>query len=837
LNSKSNSESSPRFRWASLERRDWYAIAMAAVLYLCGFGVGIAADPQSKSPQKSGDKKPLVVCAVPDGMPRTGKADDGSPQGLDIAVARLTAAELGRPLEIHWCASAACSWKCIHEKRCDVVIGQPHGSGPAREIAWTIPYSGSRFGLVVHEKTKGVRSLSDLTGKRVGVVAGSVALASREHTAVEFTTREALLDEFVAKKLDGAFVDDDFAAWYLHGHPKLPLERVAEYVPRERWNMAFAVRSGDAALLKEVNRALTSAVLNGDVSKAFSDQGVAYRAPFSNSEGKPLAIDSWKRIREHGELVVSMDPANLPYSSATEDQPGCDVELARALARELGVKLKIDWIDIHRKTAIGQLLDGACDVAFGSAIEPRAMDDEEEIGERVIYSRPYYGTGYFLVTRKGAPQAKSLEDLKGDKSRRLGAEAGSVADYELRQRGYLRRLFRTQLSVLKSLNDGGIDYAYLWANAGWTLHTSPEFEVEFAAGYVPEDHWNIAVAMRRGDDELKRRVDKALEKLIDDKVVERALTDYHVSWFPPFEVAPKVAGTLRVPSVAGESQPHDEDGTRSVPATNDTIIVRHAPPDRGLEPQMQRRERSKKRYTALERIRSAGVIVVGLDQNSLPFSAAHPEPAGLDYEIASLLAEKLHVSFSIYWGYSSHDSYPSKLATKELCDVMLGVMPDDRFGKRVSFSKPYYFSDYRFVVASGVADRSKEAPPAVERGLALRGIRERQVREYASLDKILEAVVDGKEQGGYVSAARGSWLAATRWPGKLEFVRQDADAVDRFPICAAVRKSDEDLKVALEQAFVELAESGKLAEVFARWHIPYDAPKHAPPESRGGDGK
>ncbi len=807
------------------------ALFAATAVLLVGFGIVQSADPSEKV---AADQKPLVVCAVPDAMPRTGKSDDGSPQGLDIAVARLVAAELGRPLEVHWCASAACSWKCVHEKRCDVVIGQPHGSGPAREIAWSIPYSGSRFGLVVHQETTGIRGLGDLAGKRVGVVAGSVALASAGHTAVEFKSRESLLNEFVAKDLDAAVVDDDFAAWHLHEHPKLPLARVAEYVPRERWNMAFAVRSSDAALFKEVNRALTSVVLNGLVSKAFSDQGLAYRAPFSNSEGKPLAIDSWKKIREHGELVVSMDPANLPYSSAKDEQPGCDVLLARALARELGVKLRIDWIDIHRKTAIGQLLDGECDVAFGAAIEPRAMDDEEEIGERVIYSRPYYGTGYFLVTRKGDPTAKSLEEIKGDKSRRLGAEAGSVADYELRQRGFLRRLFRTQLSVLKSLNDGGIDYAYLWANVGWTLHTTPEFQAEIAEGYVPEDHWNIAVAMRRGDDELKRHIDEALEKLIDDKTVARALTDYHVPYFPPFDA--KVAGTLRVPSADGAQRA--EDGTRSVPTTTSTDgILSHPPPDRGMEPRMQRRERSKNRYTALERIRSAGMLVVGLDQNSLPFSAAHPKPAGLDYEIAGLLAERLKVSLRIYWGYSSHDSYPSKLATKELCDVMLGVMPDDRFGKRVSFTKPYYYSDYCFVVPAGAAEPGRDAPLAVEKGLALRGIRNRNVHEFSSLESILEVIVDGKEQRGYVSAPRGSWLTATRWPGKLEFVRNDSDAVDRFPICAAVRKSDDDLKAALETAFDELAESGQMAEVFARWHIRYDAPKKGTPESAGSNVK
>src|SRR5262249_17533361 len=203
-----------------------------------------------------------------------------------------------------------------------------------------------------------------------------------------------------------------------------------------------------------------------------------------------------------------------------------------------------------------------------SAVEPRAMDDEEEIGDRVIYSRPYYGTGYFLVTRRNGPKAESLADLKGEPSRRLGAEAGSVADYSLRQRGYLRRPFRTQLATPKSLSDGGIDYAYLWSNVGWTLHASPEFAVELVPDYVPEDHWNIAVAMRRGDEELKRHVDDALQKLIDEGVVERSLKSYHVPCLPPFAVDDPPAG-------ADAEEP-----------------IRHDPPERGLEPQMERRRRS-----------------------------------------------------------------------------------------------------------------------------------------------------------------------------------------------------------------------------------------------------
>lgn len=806
-------------------RHEARLVCLATAIILVGtLAIAHSAEPNAKAAATGNKKQPLVVCAVPNSMPHTGKAEDGSAQGLDVAVALLLAKELGREVEFHWCANAGCSWNCVREKRCDVVIGQPHGSGPAKEIAWSIPYSGSRFGLVVHEETKGIRSTSDLNGKRVGIVAGSVALAAQGHTAVQYKTREELLDKFVSDKLDAAFVDDDFAAWYLHKHAKLPLQRVAEYVPRERWNMGFAARIADKDLLKDINRALTNVLANGQVSKAFSDQGVSYRAPFTESEGKQVSVNSWKRIRETGEIVASMDPANLPYSAAKGERHGCDVELAQALAKELGVKLKIDWIDIQRKTAIGQLLDGECDLAFGAAIDPRAVDDEEDIGDRVVYSQPYYGTGYVLVTRKDGPTAKALEELKGDKSRRIGTEAGSVADYQLRQRGYLRRLFRTQLSVLKSLNDGGIDYAYLWANVGWTLHTSPDLGVELVPGYVPEDHWNIAVAMRKGDDELKRHVDAALQKLMDADAVSRVLTDYHVPYYPVFAIDKNA-----------DADGDDDAKAKTsvvVPAGADDGVIRHEPTNRGPEPKMERRQRSKERYGGLQRIQSAGVLVVGLDQNSFPFSAAHPEPAGLDYEIAGLLAEKLGVTLKIYWAYSSHDSYPSKLATKELCDVMLGVMPDDRFGKRVAFSEPYYFLDYRFVVANQSAAPTGDVPIAVERGLALRGTKGRQVHELSSLAAILEAVAKGNEAAGYVSAAQGQWLAEQRWPGKLTFVRNESEKADRFPICAAVRKTDSDLTTAIDSAFEELAESGKLESVFKRWHVPYEVPQKSEKTSR-----
>jgi polar amino acid transport system substrate-binding protein len=759
--------------------------------------------PQAGRAAEAGPK-PLVFCAEPSSLPRTGRAPDGSAQGLDTALAQLLGRSLGRNVEFHWCVNAACAWRCLRAGRCEVVLGQPHNAEGARDIAWSVPYAGSQFGLVVPQEAKGIQSLADLRGKRVGVVTGTVALSEQNHALAHFKTREELLDGLQKADLTAAFLDADFAAWYLHAHPKLNLRLVAEYVPREHWNMAVAVLAENAKLLVEINRVLAQLSESGELKKAYADLGVPYRPPFTDTARRTATTNTWKRIQDRGELVVSMDPANLPYSSAKDDRPGFDVELARALARELGVKLRLDWLNIQRETAMGKLLGRECDLVFGAAVDPNAVEDDDELAGKVIYLRPYYGTGYLLVERKQGPHCKSLAELKGPKSERLGTEAGSVADYRLRQRGHLRRLFRNQLAVLKALHDGDIDHAYLWANVGWTLHASPDFALEVVPGYVPEDHWDIAVAMRQEDSELKRHVDVAVAKMVKDGTVARALARYHVQHFPPFEEEKESGAKAEAP------------------------VIRHSATNRGLEPQMQGVQTSKHPYGGLGRVRSGGELVVGLDQNNLPFSTAHPKPAGLDYEIAGLLAEQLGLSLRVYWAYSAHDSYPSKLATKNLCDVILGVMPDDRFAKRVLYSKPYYFAAYQLVVRAGDTSPARleqlgDEPLAIERGVAVRGLQGREVRPYPSLEGILEAVVNSQAQAGYVISTRGQWLAERRWPGKLKFV-DGPTSLDRFAICAAVRKSEGDLKAALDRAFAELDRSGRLAPVFARWHIPYASP-------------
>ncbi|MDR3634583.1 MAG: transporter substrate-binding domain-containing protein, partial [Isosphaeraceae bacterium] len=755
------------------------------LLALCTTLPALAAEPPAKA---GGAPKVLTVCAIPASMPRMDKDADGAPRGLDVALAQRLGQALGRPVEFHWCANTDCAWHCLPAGRCDVVLGQPENSSPPHAAAWSVPYARSQFGLVVRRDGKRVRSFDDLRGKRVGIVTGTVAIAEKDHAVTRFKTRGELLDGFDKAGLEAAFLDADFAAWYLHGHEGLQLRLVPDFAPRERWNMALAVRPQDASLLVEINRSLAQLAESGALEKIYAEYGVPFRPPFAGETKRQPPPSTWRRIRERGELVVSFDPANLPYSSAKDDRPGCDVALARALAQRLGVKLRIQWLDVRRETAMGALLQGDGDLVMGTPVDPRAVEDDEELAAKVLYSRPYSATGYLLIHRKGESGPRSLADLLKDKALRVGTEAGSVADYSLRQRGHLRRLYRNQLATLKALTDRDIDYAYLWANAVWVLKNSPEFPLEVVPGYEPEDRWNVAVAMRRDDQELKEHVDEALQSLTADGTVAGTLAEFHVPDFAP--------------SVRGEPP------------------VKHPVIDRGREPQLQRVQTSKNPYTALARIRAAGELVVGLDQNNLPFSKAHPEPSGLDLEVARLLAEKLGVSLRVYWAYSTHDSYPSKLTSKQLCDVILGVAPDDRFSQRVLFSRPYYVARYEWVVRTGDGPPGDQDAVAVEEGVAVRGLRGRPTRAYPSTEAVLEAVATGRAKAGYVISTRGSWLAAKQWDGKLAFLPAQGSP-DAFPIGAAVRKSDRDLKEAIDRAWEELDRSGRLAEVFDRWHVRY----------------
>ena len=258
-----------------------------------------------------------------------------------------------------------------------------------------------------------------------------------------------------------------------------------------------------------------------------------------------------EEIEKKGVLTVCVDVRNLPYSNADPELPGLNVEIAHLLAEALGVELELHWLNSLRDSLLADMLRGHCDCVIGIPIEERAMSESIQLGKRVDFSKPYYGTGYVLVKRKNNQQSpKTLKDLK---SETIGAEGGSIASDVLRQQGYNRRVYGSQIAVLNALQKGQIAYGCVWANAGWLIEKGSRIqqaeqtgtaypELEIVEGYIPEPRfrWNVAIAFSKDTPERRTRAfQDAVNKIIEEKWSEEKLKElsekYHLPYFTPFQ--------------------------------------------------------------------------------------------------------------------------------------------------------------------------------------------------------------------------------------------------------------------------------------------------------------
>ena len=263
------------------------------------------------------------------------------------------------------------------------------------------------------------------------------------------------------------------------------------------------------------------------------------------------AVDALEEIRAKGVLTVCMDIRNLPYSNVDPELPGLYVEIAHLLAAELGVKLEFHWLSTLRDSLLADMIRGHCDCVIGVPIEERAMAEAIQLGENVDFSTPFYGTGYVLVKQKSNQASpKTLEDIKLET---IGTEAGSIASDVLRQTGYKRRVYRSQIAVLDALKKGQIAYGYVWSNIGWLIekgsriqqpeHTDTVYpELEIVKEYTPEARlrWNIAIAFGKDTSTREtRELQDVVNTIIEQKWSEEKLRElsekYYLPYFAPFQ--------------------------------------------------------------------------------------------------------------------------------------------------------------------------------------------------------------------------------------------------------------------------------------------------------------
>ena len=210
----------------------------------------------------------------------------------------------------------------------------------------------------------------------------------------------------------------------------------------------------------------------------------------------------------HGEIRrirVCADPSNLPFSSQRTDEPGFELEIARAIARALGAELSVHWFPTVREVlTLRQLYDGQCDLLMGVPLTERFTADKP----RLTFTAPYYAMRQVIVSPTlGA--ARSLDDLRG---KLVGVQAMTLSDQLVYERGYNRKVYLNPAELFTALLDSQVHAAVMESVfAGWFVRRNPGFHVA-AIGDRQRD-FEIGAAVRKTDTELKNAVDRAIQEL------------------------------------------------------------------------------------------------------------------------------------------------------------------------------------------------------------------------------------------------------------------------------------------------------------------------------------
>lgn len=175
--------------------------------------------------------------------------------------------------------------------------------------------------------------------------------------------------------------------------------------------------------------------------------GIALVAALSSAPGEAGSLDD---IIARGSVKIGVDLSVPPFGVTNEkgEPDGLDVEFAKLLAKDLGVKL--DLVQVTGQSRIPSLVTGKVDfvvASFGIYVE-RAKS--------IAFSNPYGGHQSVIVAPKGT-KIEKMSDLAG---KRVGVPRGTAHEKVLSEAGIKdMRLIRfdDDSSTLNALVSGQVD--------------------------------------------------------------------------------------------------------------------------------------------------------------------------------------------------------------------------------------------------------------------------------------------------------------------------------------------------------------------------------------------
>lgn len=251
-----------------------------------------------------------------------------------------------------------------------------------------------------------------------------------------------------------------------------------------------------------------------------------------------------KDVRRSGEFSICVSPNQLPYSAATGPLRGFYIDIARVIAKRMGVSLKTIWVPSRE-----EVRHTRCDAVMGSAelkIQPRCHTGARRTKSYQTFSVPYVTVRSLLIVRDSHPPVHSLADIA---TGHVAVPSGSLADMIMNDHGipvWVR--FRTDKEIIRAVARGQAD-AGVVSNLGfgWYSKRHPHSRIKAVPGLTidPRLTFDGGIALRHADEALTREVDSTLLTLMRDGRMRAIFSRYGIAYAPPsraLEIARDCAG-------------------------------------------------------------------------------------------------------------------------------------------------------------------------------------------------------------------------------------------------------------------------------------------------------
>lgn len=232
-----------------------------------------------------------------------------------------------------------------------------------------------------------------------------------------------------------------------------------------------------------------------------------------NADARTLA-----EVKALGTITMCANGEALPYSSKKPEEPGFQLEIAKALSEGLGLSLNVEWILGRRRANVVN-----CDMMLD------VVNDAEVHEGKFKLSHPYQTSGVALGLGRDATPINDFNELQ--KGQKIGVMVGSFASMVLGKAGKSTSPYAFQTDMLDDLVKGELyGAAASSASVSYYIHQHPDSGLTVVHGFdtEPQLNWEVAVGLRKADQAMVDALNQVLDKLLADGTIKAIYAKYGI---------------------------------------------------------------------------------------------------------------------------------------------------------------------------------------------------------------------------------------------------------------------------------------------------------------------